>query len=75
MTSSIDTKSIADEDKQRAIQVLNAWSLRQHPPCKQWRDTGYFDVPGSVMRELEKDGLVESRKLTGDSPTEWRRKA
>lgn len=60
-------------DREKALERLERWSLRNQPPGKRWRDTGYFDVPGAVMRELEAEGLVESRKLSGNSPTEWRR--
>ena len=61
-------------DREKALAKLDSWALRKLSPCKQWRDTGYFDVPGAVMRALEAEGLVESRKRSGSSPTEWRRK-
>lgn len=59
-------------DREKAIGKLESWSLRKLAPGRRWRNTGYFDVPGSVMRELEAAGIVESRKPSGSSPTEWR---
>lgn len=52
---------------------LDSWSLRSCAPGKRWRDTGYFDVPGWVLREMAEEGLIEMRKLSGTSPTEWRK--
>lgn len=62
------------EQRSTAIEKLNKFSLRKLSPCKQWRGMGYFDVPGAVMRELEDEGIVESRKKSGHAPTEYRRK-
>ncbi len=37
-----------------------------------WNNTGYFDVPGEVMRDMVRLGYAEARKRTPSSPAEYR---
>lgn len=60
------------DDKEKALAKLLHLRRTVRPPCKRWRNTGYFDVPGVVMRELVADGLCETRKRDGAAPQEYR---
>lgn len=60
-------------DREKVMAKLEMWPVRKLSPCKQWRGTGYFDVPDAILRTLEAEGIIESRKQSGSSPTEWRR--
>jgi len=69
-----DQPAVEDRDalRAKAIAKLTSWGVRKHAPCKQWRTTGDIDVPGWVLRELAAERLIEARKRSGSSPTEWR---
>lgn len=56
--------------EEKAIALLKR--LRMQPPGKQWRDVGYFSVPGKIMRTLADEGRCEMRKKHAHSPTEYR---
>lgn len=64
-------KSITTSDEEKALAILQHLR-RAGSPCKQWRNTGYFDVPGVVMQTLHRKGLCERRKQSGSSPAEYR---
>ena len=55
-----------DEHSRALVRLGGPWSQRH------WADTGYFDVPGQVMRGLVGKGFAESRKPSPSSPTEYR---
>jgi hypothetical protein len=59
-------------DKEKAAAKVRHLRLKVSPPCKRWRNTGYFDVPGAVMRELAAEGVCETRKRDGAAPQEYR---
>lgn len=54
--------------------LLRADMLRRFRPCKQWRGTGYYDVPAFVLRQLVDDGKMDSKKDGPSDPTLWRPK-
>lgn len=60
------------DDKQKALTKLAHLRRTVRPPSKRWRNTGYFDVPGAVMRGLADAGLCETRKRDGAAPQEYR---
>ncbi len=59
-------------DREKALATLERMRWWRMPPGKKWRNAGFFDVPGAVMRELAAEGLCETRKLDGHSPQEYR---
>jgi hypothetical protein len=67
MTKRTITK-LTDENK--ALAILARLRLKGSP-CKQWRSTVYFNVPGVVMQKLAREGKCETRKLSCSSPTEY----
>ena len=59
-------------DRAKALRKLNGLQQSRYPRSKQWRNAGYFDVPGAVMRELTAEGLCETRKRGPADPQEYR---
>ena len=55
------------EYREEALRRLNSDYAR-----RSWNNTGYFKVPGAVMRDLVADGFAEMRKRSGSSPNEFR---
>ena len=55
-----------DERSRALVRLGGAWSQRH------WANTGFFDVPGQVMRDLVAAGYAESRKPSPGCPTEYR---
>lgn len=66
-----EQKTVTTSDEKRALVTLERLR-RAGSPCKQWRNTGYFDVPGAVMQKLHREGKCDMRKTSGSSPTEYR---
>ena len=59
-------------DREKALAKLASLRRSNAPRSKRWRNTGYFDVPGAVMRQLADEGMCETRKRDAASPQEYR---
>lgn len=71
MVTAMETGS-AGGDREKALAALERLRRNVRPPCKRWRNAGYFGVPGAVMRLLAEEGHCETRKSSGHAPQEYR---
>lgn len=55
-----------DERSRAMVRLGGRWSQGH------WANTGFFDVPGRVMRALVEEGYAQSRKPSPSCPAEYR---